>query len=248
MTDKASERYSHASCDYTHRRRKADKIIGILKNVRALQGLRVLEIGTGSGVIAACFSEHVGSMGEVVAVDVIDQRILTDGYEFYLVKDAHLPFPQASFDIIISNHVIEHVRDRAEQRTHLSEIRRVLRDDGLGYLATPNRWAIIEPHYGLPFLIWLPLSAATNYLRATRKGSVYDCVPLGPLSLRQAMRATDIQWETMASQAVTTMSAIEGHKTLRWIAANVPSRVIKLLSVMLPTMVFILTKSKIKLM
>ena len=35
---------------------------------------------------------------------------------------------------------------------HLREIRRVLRRDGLAYLAVPNRWALVEPHYRLALL------------------------------------------------------------------------------------------------
>ena len=61
-----------------------------------------------------------------------------------------------SFDVVVSNHVVEHVGDREAQRTHLAELRRVLAADGLGYLATPTRWALVEPHFTVPLLSWPP--------------------------------------------------------------------------------------------
>jgi ubiquinone/menaquinone biosynthesis C-methylase UbiE len=70
----------------------------------------------------------------VEVVDVCDIRLERGGYRFSLAADTKLPFEDASFDVVLSNHVIEHVRDDA---AHISEIRRVLRDGGVGYLAVP---------------------------------------------------------------------------------------------------------------
>jgi SAM-dependent methyltransferase len=57
-----------------------------------------------------------------------------------------LPFPARSFDVVLSNHVIEHVLN---QRLHLGEIRRVLADRGVCYLATPNRSSpLMQGHVG----------------------------------------------------------------------------------------------------
>src|SRR3546814_9833619 len=67
-----------------------------------------------------------------------------------------LPFADDSFDVVLSNHVIEHVGEQPEQLAHLSELRRVLTPGGIGYLAVPNRWMLVEPHYRLAFLSWWP--------------------------------------------------------------------------------------------
>src|SRR5207237_9624421 len=77
-------------------------------------------------------------------------------------------------DVVVSNHVFEHVGGRNEQLRDLQEVLRVLRPDGFAYLATPNRWGLLEPHYRLPFLSWLPARAANAYLRATRRGDIHD--------------------------------------------------------------------------
>ena len=49
-------------------------------------------------------------------------------------------------DIVISHHVIEHVRD---QGLHLDEMHRVLKAEGVAYLATPNKSSpLMEGHVG----------------------------------------------------------------------------------------------------
>jgi SAM-dependent methyltransferase len=109
-----------------------------------VRGRDVLDIGCGNGGIAGFFA---GQGNRVAGVDVADQRkVDQDKFEFHLVGDEHLPFADASFDVVISNHVIEHVDDQA---LHLNEIRRVLRSGGCAYLATPNKSSpIMEGHVG----------------------------------------------------------------------------------------------------
>jgi 2-polyprenyl-3-methyl-5-hydroxy-6-metoxy-1,4-benzoquinol methylase len=63
-----------------------------------------------------------------------------------------LPFPDEYFDVVVSNHVIEHVSD---QQLHLSEIARVLKPNGVVYLATPNRLWPWEVHYRVLVLHYL---------------------------------------------------------------------------------------------
>ena len=61
-----------------------------------------------------------------------------------VTQGVELPFDDARFDVVISNHVIEHVGDEAAQHAHLREIRRVMKADGSAYLAVPNRWMLTE--------------------------------------------------------------------------------------------------------
>ncbi len=59
----------------------------------------------------------------------------------------------ASFDVVFSNAVIEHVGDRERQEALVREALRVGRRV---FVTTPNRWFPIEVHTRLPFVHWLP--------------------------------------------------------------------------------------------
>ena len=133
-------RQPHAVLDLASRRLKAVKIERLLDLSARQQPMRMLEIGTGSGGIAHYFATHPDMRIEVDAVDVVDSRLIQENYRFELVSGTALPFPDQSFDVVLTNHVIEHVGDQSAQLAHLHEIRRVLRSEGVGYLAVPNRW------------------------------------------------------------------------------------------------------------
>lgn len=188
MTIDAAERRPHAVLDLQSRRSKALKIEMLLDLAGRSGRLRLLEVGTGSGGIAHYFGTHPSLRCEVDAVDVCDNRLLSDGYRFRLVEGTDLPFADGQFDVVLTNHVIEHVGDENAQRRHLAEVRRVMRAGAVGYLAVPNRWMLVEPHYRLAFLSWLPRTWRSPYLRAMRKGNFYDCEPL---QMKQLERLLD---------------------------------------------------------
>jgi SAM-dependent methyltransferase len=74
-----------------------------------------------------------------------------------------LPFAGGSFDLILSNEVIEHV---ADDRAAVAEMARVLRPGGRIVIFCPNRWYPVEQHgvywrgtyrFGnIPLVNWLP--------------------------------------------------------------------------------------------
>jgi SAM-dependent methyltransferase len=167
-----SAKRSHASSDSASRAVKAAGIEEVLlHHVGSISDADVLDIGTGAGFIASYFAARCRS---VTSIDIVDERAVFD-YGFKLVASELLPFDERSIDIVISNHVIEHVD---HQLLHLREIARVLRPSGVAYLATPNRFAVIEPHFKLPLLSWAPTLLRDPYVRFTRRGSRYDVQPL----------------------------------------------------------------------
>jgi hypothetical protein len=77
----------------------------------------------------------------------------TDGEANVVGDGRHLPFRDRSFDIVVSNSVIEHIASREDQRRFADEVRRT----GRAYwVQTPDWWFPIEPHLVTPFLHWLP--------------------------------------------------------------------------------------------
>ncbi|WP_083487717.1 class I SAM-dependent methyltransferase [Pseudoxanthomonas dokdonensis] len=238
MTNRS--RLPHAVLDEKSRRLKARKIIELIGPERFKSAKEVLEIGCGSGAISSTL-KLLGSPDMCVhAVDVVDNRIVHDGYDFNLVTGTTLPFDSAKFDIIISNHVIEHVGDENEQLNHLLEIRRVLKPSGCAYLAVPNKWRIIEPHYRLAFLSWLPLFMADYYLRLTKRGTHYDCLPLSAPTLKNLLDSANFNYQDMLVEAVRTTLNLEYSKSdfATFLARRLPSFFIRLLSPLISTIIF----------
>lgn len=239
MNPHARERHPHAAFDLPSRSLKAEKIACLLDLSRRSQPMRLLEIGTGSGGIAHWFATHPSLRCEVTAVDVIDNRQVREGYLFRQVQGTGLPFDDESFDVVISNHVIEHVGDADAQHRHLIEVRRVMRCDGVGYLAVPNRWMLAEPHYRLMFLSWWPHSWRTPYLRLMRRGAFYDCEPLQMRQLERMLAAAGFRHDNLCIQGWRAMLEIEhpdslGDRLLR----GVPDAMLRPLKRILPTLIY----------
>jgi SAM-dependent methyltransferase len=237
------ERAGYESCDILSREAKAEKIKAILEGERELRGASLLEIGVGSGVIASRFSEFVGAGGRVSGVDVRDSRLRSTGFQFMRTADTSLPFDEASFDFVLSNHVIEHVGGRHDQLAHLTEIARVLKGDGVAYLATPNRWTLVEPHFKLPLLSWLPTGARTPYVRLARKGSVYDCEPLSRAELFALCGDAGLVPTDRTLEAIRLTAQLEDVSSLARRLAVAPDLVHRALLPIVPAFILVLRRA-----
>lgn len=231
-----------ASLDPGSRRRKAAKIVSIVESERSLESCAVLEIGTGGGIIASVLAERAGPQGLVASVDVVDLRTTTEGYEFHLVEGSELPFEDSRFDVVVSNHTIEHVGDDEAQGVHLAEIRRVLRPEGIAYLATPTRWAPVEPHFKVPLLSWLPERIRTAALRLTRRGSVYDIHPRSRRQMRRMIRASQLEAEDRSGDAARALARAEWPDRARRLADHLPGAAWRLMGAASPTMIYLLRR------
>lgn len=237
------ERLPHAALDRETRIPKARKIVNLLGADRFGAARRLLEIGCGAGVITSILAHEGGPTLEVHAVDVVDARIVTDGYAFRQVDGTALPYPDGHFDIVISNHVIEHVGDTGEQHNHLQEIRRVLADGGIAYLAVPNRWRLVEPHFHLPLLSWLPHPFSDRYVRLARRGTAYDCNPPSHAGVLALFASAGLEFRDLTVDAVRETLAIEsGPSIARAFERLMPRFAKRMLMPLMPTYVFLLGK------
>lgn len=222
--------------DQLSRAAKAKKIMAVLGQYTDLASCQVLDVGTSAGYIAQEFGKRAKS---VTSVDIFDERKVKTGYKFVRVKDARLPFPANSFDLVISNHVIEHIPD---QLLHMDEIHRVLKRGGLAYLATPNKHWIIETHYKLPFLSFLPRSLGELYVQKTRKRSwnVY------PLSYQKILKLAGDKFrvENKVPDIIKNPAdfKLDLNSKLLPIAKIIPKSVLGAISRVLPTHIVMLRK------
>ncbi len=122
-----------------------------------------------------------------------------------------LPVPPESFDLVLLNHIYEHVADQAAL---FREAHRILRPGGVAYVSAGNRLAIMEPHYRLPLLSWLPNPVADRYVRWTRRGSGYDDIrfrtyrPLRALIEGAGLRVRDVTERAIDDQLSQTWGAV----------------------------------------
>jgi len=232
-------RQPHAVLDLPSRGWKAEKIARLLDLAARAQPIRLLEIGTGSGGIAHWFAQSPQLRCEVEAVDVCDNRQLHEGYAFQQVAGVELPFADAGFDVVVSNHVIEHVGDAQAQARHLSEIRRVMKPDGVGYLAVPNRWMLTEPHYRLKFLSWWPHRWRTPYMKLMGKGEFYDCEPLELRQLERMLEEASLRYHNLCVEGLRQTFEIE--RPQHWssrLLRSVPDALLRPLKPIIPTLIY----------
>ena len=228
----------HVASERGKRLRKARKIVELLG--MDLAGKRVLDLGTGAGVIA----EYLASQGaDVVAADRDITEFRVSGIEPVKLDALALPFEDEAFDAIVFNHVIEHVGDRPEQAVMLDEIHRCLRPGGKLYLAVPNKWALVEPHYKLPLLGALPRSIADAMVRASGRHPHYDCYPFAHGELQRLLEAKFDTVIERTGDAYFWVAENEIGGAAGKVLSSVPKGLVRALSGAMPTLIFVNTKA-----
>ena len=132
-----------------------------LEKIRPTQDQKMLDLG---GTLAT-WQNYGQPVGEITCLNTTKPQIaVPDGLKLELVAgDAcDLGYGDASFDIVYSNSVIEHVGDFARQKLFAAEARRVGRRL---WIQTPAQECPFEPHYMAPFVHWLPENARRKILR-----------------------------------------------------------------------------------
>jgi len=161
--------------DIKGRSRKFEKILSVLKDFHpSLHSLNCLDIGCSSGIITSLMGKHfslaIGIDIDREAVQYAKDHFSSPRTQFLIADSMALPFKEGSIDVIICNHIYEHV---PRARDLMEETYQVLKEDGFCYFAAGNKFMVMEGHYRLPFLSWLPKPIAHLYLKVTGKGSCY---------------------------------------------------------------------------
>jgi len=74
--------------------------------------------------------------GDVTGLDIVPLKKLPPNYSKFVLGDCHkMPFKDKTFDTIVSGDMIEHIENPS---AFLKEAKRVLKDDGLLIVSTPN--------------------------------------------------------------------------------------------------------------
>ena len=132
---------------------RAKFVESVLLHETDLQGLKILDIGSGEGSTSELLSKN----NFVVCLEPKPERIKkisgSDSLSSLIADSLNLPIKSDSFDLIILQDVIEHL---SINKKFIEELTSLLKNYGIIYLSTPNRLSIInfisDPHWGMPFL------------------------------------------------------------------------------------------------
>jgi arsenite methyltransferase len=99
---------------------------------RLAPGERVLDLGSGAGTDSLIAAQMVGEQGHVTGIDMTQEMLAkaraaaaemgATNVEFVEGEAERLPFPDASFDVVISNGVIDLVPDKDAVFTELFRV------------------------------------------------------------------------------------------------------------------------------
>jgi SAM-dependent methyltransferase len=121
-------------------------------------GAKILDYGCGGGgLVEAGRQEGLDVYGVELFYAGSDARVhagergLLGVWVHELEEQQRIPFPDESFDVVVTNQVLEHVEDID---VVLEEVHRVLRHGGHLLALFPSKWVLREGHIGVPFVHW----------------------------------------------------------------------------------------------
>lgn len=153
-----------------------EHIVRYLAAQELVKGKTVLDIASGSGYGTASLAQ---TATKVYGVDVLQDAVSYAQQNYgaenieYLVGDGvKIPLEDNAVDVVVSFETIEHIED---YRTFMSEVKRVMKPEGLLVLSTPNDIEFAEgnhfhvhefEHRELQTLVKEYFSDATEYFQA----------------------------------------------------------------------------------
>jgi SAM-dependent methyltransferase len=107
----------------------------------------ILDYGCGTGYGVLTISEHAKAIIGVdinkQIIDYCNERYRKGNVSFKQIEEKYpLPYKSGAFDIIVSFQVIEHL---PEVPRYLNELKRLLNDEGVLFITTPNRYFRLVP-------------------------------------------------------------------------------------------------------
>ena len=136
----------------------------LVEQLKPQQGMKVLDLGCGTGYLASVWADRVGPTGRVIGVDPDASRIRLASEQYgdrdnlTFCKGSTEDFPQDEYDVVFSNCVLHWVEDK---RTAFTNVYRNLRPGG--------RFGIIVAEVLMPIL-----GRLTDMMREEQSKALYE--------------------------------------------------------------------------
>lgn len=158
-----------------------------------LKNKTVLDIGCGFGWCELNFLDR--EVKKICGIEITKadlqaakDNIKNKSAEFKIGSALEIPYPDNSFDAIVSWEVIEHIPKNTELKM-FQEVARVLKPNGVFYLSTPYDhpiakyldpawWLIGHRHYSIKQLKFFAKSTKMITDKITRKGKIWSSISL----------------------------------------------------------------------
>ena len=125
-----------------------ERRLDLIRRYATLEGRRILDVGCGLGTYVQAFRRF---SQDVYGIDIDADKLVEGSRELPNLSVASaegLPFPEDSFDVVLSHEVIEHVQD---DRRSIAEAIRVLRGPGSATGSPGGRLVIFAPNRLYPY-------------------------------------------------------------------------------------------------
>jgi len=124
----------------------------LLTSAGLREGQRVIDVGCGSGRLAAALSKRFGDRISYLGLDIVQtmldyaKTVSDPSYRFAMNTELSIPAPDASCDVIAFFSVVTHLLHEESYR-YLRDARRAVKPDGrvaLTFLESRQNWSIFE--------------------------------------------------------------------------------------------------------
>lgn len=182
----------------------------LVRMARLAAGESVLDVGCGTGALAIAAGRQVGSAGEVCGVDPSPEMVARArrkaakagvDVRFETAAAQALPFPDASFDAVLSCLMLHHVSEGGRPQA-IGEISRVLKPGGsflaIDFGSSGKRHGMLHKLHGK--------------LQRLRGHADFDLEELTPALVSEALEVVE--------RGPVDSSGVLGHSNLRFILAR----------------------------
>ena len=178
----------------------SNRFFAVLARRHGRRGARLLEIGSGLGHLVAQLEDSFHTFGmDLNHWAVKRSKSVVKASTLATASAQELPFADASFNVVIIKHIVEHL---PQPEKAIAEIGRITEPGGILILATPNLSSLLKPWKGDTWIgyqdpthislkppeDWLSLISAANFsLRKVFSDGFWD-VPYLPVIPKQIQK------------------------------------------------------------